>query len=64
MSLDADLSQNKKIQEKAKEFSELVWANKKKEALDYYNKLSLEIQNYIKMHKSYSLDLKAACFRG
>ncbi|MDD5192091.1 MAG: hypothetical protein PHH54_01315 [Candidatus Nanoarchaeia archaeon] len=65
MSLDdVETKEEDKEIEEARHFSNLVWRNKKKEALEYYNKLGPKAQHYIKSHKFYSLDLKAASFRG
>jgi hypothetical protein len=67
MSLDTNVETSQKenketnknrMEQTAKEFSDLVWSRKKKKALDLYNSLDKEYQNYIR--RNYRDDLKAA----
>mgnify|MGYP001579348840 CR=1 FL=1 len=68
MSLNTALRQNhgkkEKLEELAKEFSELVSKGQKKEALEFYRRLDKEVKRYIENTWPYSGDLKSAQLRG
>ena len=57
-------NKSREIHKKTKIFSDLVWEGKKKEALNYFNKLDTETQHYIQLHENYKYDLKCASFGG
>jgi hypothetical protein len=48
------------MEEKAKRFSGLVWDRKKKDAMEYFNKLDEKTKRYIQQHPRYKDDWKAA----